>query len=1369
MNHVSRPDLYASIMAKLLELLEAGADELQERKNYATPYTVNPGKEREAIIQQLIWIYATALSGKKYGKEEFRVKVYDEFKSRTAYSAIPDLEKKELDEGIDEFWNVFMIIAREKNLFINKEKLSTTGALVDLPIDTIVYPWSKVSMTDIIMKPGFIKAVPLKVSSPVIPIIAAATSVASLLYIAFHEQTGDTACAFTIMLESIPSNCGQNNGAVTVTTSVESEYDYIWSNGATTKNLIGLSPGLYSVTVTRTGTTCGQAAQAEVGNSDVPFQTNITTTDAHCGQQDGSANVTVDPPGFYTYSWSNGSMDQNQINLPAGNYTLIVTATGSCADTTMITIHNISADFTISITSTPAICGAADGTLSATVDPPGEYQYQWSDGSTTNLISELPAGSYSLTVTDIITGCSAIQEATVESSSIDFSLTTTTTDATCGLSDGSANVIVDPPGEYIYDWSNGQTTASISELTPGMYTIHVYVPSTQCVDSTDVTIGELPPNYVIHTTSTPASCGLNDGTASATVDPPGAYEYNWSNGQSGSQITSLAEGNYTVTVSLPGNICTQTADVTINQLPPSFSLLPSSTPASCGLSDGTATAIADPPGEYNYLWAGGQTTMQITGLTAGTYAVTVSIPGTSCAQGLSITVEQIPPAFTISTSSTLAHCGLSDGTANVAVDPPGEYNYAWSNGQTNASITGLAPGSYSVTVTMPGTSCQQVSTVTVNQEPATFTVSTSSTAAHCGTNDGTATALVDPPGEYMYQWSGGQSGAAITGLLAGEYIVSVSLVGSSCFITDTVVVDQLPLSLNASFNVTPADCGVANGSAVVTIDPSGNYTYSWSNQQTGNTLQQVPAGNYDVTVTDANSCTAVFSTSLGENAAHYLDIISTSAATCIGGGEISFNLSSPGSGHFSVEISTPGGQLSLTLSSGSYLLSSFTNVVPGSYHFTVFDQGIGPACSDIQTVQIQDQSPSITTTDDVYSTQSDQPVSGNVLLNDSGLNLQLTAVSNIVGGNVTFSGNGDFTYTPNAGFSGTGSFIYTVTDACGNTATATAIINVQMVACNFTITSALTPANCDLDNGSITITVNQPGNYQYTWSNGQTGTTISNIPAGSYSVTIHETVTGCTEIFTLTLTEYPANYISNIIITQPNGSDPGEIQFTLNTQGGVPFLSVSVDHPNGLQTFTIEPGVVVLSDYIEIVPGSYHIEAFIGDAGPDCVDDFSATIITPPLNGHIQRSVISLGVALVNSRLVTENGSIVHASPGQWNVAGLGIMDYQVGKKPQQLRLQYSPGYNDFKYHHPSWMLMEHLTELIALHQKRNTLSITGGLGFRYTPSSLPYDPAYLSLNAGSQFHLGKILRIQAEVSMRGWSKMEPLQWMINATFPFLK
>jgi len=1443
-NHVSRPDLYATVMAKVLELLEIGSVAVQLSKTISTPFTVDSIKEREAIIQQIIWMYASALAGKKYGKEEFSTRVYEQFKSRSALTDIPALEKQELDEGINEFWNIFLTVVTETRLFTSKDQLTVNGAMVDLPIDTIQYPWSVISMTDIIMKPGFVKYIPLKVSNPSIPIIAGALSVGSLLFIAFHENDKDSACVFTLTLQTTPSACSQANGTVLLSTDIEAEYTYIWSNGATTKNLVGVPTGNYSVTVTRNSTTCAQNAQAEVENVDLPIVATLTATDAHCGGQDGTASVSVEPPGQYSYLWSNGSTNQNQTNLAAGPYSVTVTASGTCGDTTDITINDLPATFSVDITNTPAHCKDADGTATVSVSPAGNYLYQWSDGSTTATVSGLGAGSYNVTVTESVTGCTMVAQTEVDALPPAFTIQATITDATCGASDGTASATVDPPGEYEYAWSNGQTSADVTDLAPGMYTVLVTMLGTTCSDSISITIGQLSPAYMINTSNTPASCGHDDGTATVTVDPPGLYEFNWSNGNSGAQLTDLAAGTYMVTVSLPGNACAQTVEVVVAQLPPPFTLSSSSTPVSCGLQDGTATVVVDPAGAYNYLWSSGQTISQVTELPAGTYEVTVSIPGSSCQQSISITIDQLPPPFTINLSSTAAHCGLDDGTATVLADPPGEYNYSWSNGQMTSQATGLMAAIYAVTISIPGTSCQQIMSVTIDQEPASFTVNTSSTPAHCGANDGAALATVDPPGAYMYQWSGGQTDATITGLPTGQYTVSVSLVGSSCFVIDTITVDQIPLVWNASFNVTQADCGVMNGSAVVTLDPAGSYTYIWSNQQTGNTLQQVPAGDYDVTVTDVNTCTASFSTSVGENPAHYLDILSISQASCIGGGEISFTLSGP-DGQFNVDINTPGGPVSIILSPGSYILSSFMNVFAGTYGFTVFDQGIGAGCSDNQSVQVDEQTPAISTVTDVYNTPSEQAVNGNVLQNDAGLNLQLTSVTNIVGGAANFTSDGNFTYTPNTGFSGAGSFTYTVTDACGNTATGTALIMVQMVNCTITINSTLTPANCDLSNGSIAVSVNEPGSYQFTWSNGQNGSTILNIPAGSYTVTIQDTGTGCSEDFTINLTEYPANYISNIVITQPTCAHPGEIMFTLNTQGSAPFLSVAVDHPNGIQTFTIEPGVVVLSDYINIVEGSYAIEVFIGDAGPNCIDDFSVNInaapavviaagpITPPssqgaMDGMVQimvtdpgvtpytifvnnafhgttssstfqvsglatgfydvqivdatgcmsnvlmviiplpNIVLSLGVALINTPITSVKDQPGPALPNSWHLASMGSMHYRLGKREQLVRMIYSPAHYNFHFSYSTWWQVEHLSEIISLHQKHYSFSINGGIGAQHAVSPIEIDPFYFSINANTGYTVGKLLHLQADMSMKGWSTIDSPQWIISATIPFL-
>jgi hypothetical protein len=125
--------------------------------------------------------------------------------------------------------------------------------------------------------------------------------------------------------------------------------------------------------------------------------------------------------------------------------------------------------------------------------------------------------------------------------------------------------------------------------------------------------------------------------------------------------------------------------------------------------------------------------------------------------------------------------------------------------------------------------------------------------------------------------------------------------------------------------------------------------------------------------------------------------------------------------------------------------------------------------------------------------------------------------------------------------------------------------------------------------------------------------------------------------------------------------------------------------------------------------------------------------------------------------------------PTYWNTGVLGSMKYHIGKKSQRLRMLYSPGYSDYHFYHPAWMQVEHLSDILTWRPKQYSFSLEGGIGLRTTSYNVNYEPVYVSLNASTQIKLGKILHLAAEVSLRGWSRLETPQWMINATFPFLK
>lgn len=302
----------------------------------------------------------------------------------------------------------------------------------------------------------------------------------------------------------------------------------------------------------------------------------------------------------------------------------------------------------------------------------------------------------------------------------------------------------------------------------------------------------------------------------------------------------------------------------------------------------------------------------------------------------------------------------------------------------------------------------------------------------------------------------------------------------------------------------------------------------------------------------------------------------------------------------------------ITVPTGIYSLSAYMMVVPGNYMLTVTDQQIGPLCSETVSSTVADITPPIELLDDFYTTEGPAPLNENVLANDEGFNIQMTQVDNEDGGTVSFLPNGDITFIADIGFSGEASFVYTVTDACGNTSTANVTIIVEEVPCDIVVDFDSTPASCGLEDGTITVIISEPGEYDYEWSNGDTGPTIQNIPPGGYAVTITDLNLGCTSEASIILEGLPADYIDDIEVIQPTCETDGDIEF-IAISPSQNTLSMLVEHPFGGGEFDIEPGLIRLSDFVTTVPGEYFVEVSDPAAGPGCSESFTVTINQPPL------------------------------------------------------------------------------------------------------------------------------------------------------------
>lgn len=274
-------------------------------------------------------------------------------------------------------------------------------------------------------------------------------------------------------------------------------------------------------------------------------------------------------------------------------------------------------------------------------------------------------------------------------------------DVSCnGDSSGSiAPNLTGATGPVSYQWSNGDTTPSLNGVPAGMYTLQIS-DSAGCVLDDTFTVGE-PTALAVGLTGVDPLC---NGDSSGTIDlsasggtPSGmGYNYLWSTGDTIEDLSSLAAGSYTVTVS-DSLGCTRSDSFSVSQ-PPVLSAQASGTDISCaGQTDGQATVmgIGGTPG-YTYSWSNGDTSAMITGLLAGAYSVTVTDSNGCVSAGSAQIAEPLP----VQVSGTVTNeTGSSDGAITTAVvgGTPG-YTYSWNTGDTTPDLMNIGAGTYILTV-----------------------------------------------------------------------------------------------------------------------------------------------------------------------------------------------------------------------------------------------------------------------------------------------------------------------------------------------------------------------------------------------------------------------------------------------------------------------------------------------------------------------------------------------------------------------------------------------------------------------------------------------------------------------------------------------
>jgi hypothetical protein len=351
-----------------------------------------------------------------------------------------------------------------------------------------------------------------------------------------------------------------------------------------------------------------------------------TTDPTSCGVNNGTITSTVTGgTAPYVYSWSNGQVTSAISGLSGGSYVLTVTDAAGCVATQTVNITTLSSP-TVSISgSNPSGCGTGDGSISLSITGGSSpYSFSWNNGSDTQNLSNLSSGTYTVTVTDA-NGCvvTAVFELTESNPPV---ITLSAVDPSgCGVNDGVINATVNGGvSPYSYLWNNGATTASIGNLSSGLYELTV-TDANGCSATVFESISSSAAPSLSITTEDATCYGSSDGLA--VVTPSGGtspYSYAWEDGSTTSFQNGLSSGDYLVVVTDAGG-CSVSEIVSISspaEIGFNFYVGDITCPGqSNGTIEGTITGGTSP---YAYSWSNGVNTVNIGDLSEGDYSLEVT-------------------------------------------------------------------------------------------------------------------------------------------------------------------------------------------------------------------------------------------------------------------------------------------------------------------------------------------------------------------------------------------------------------------------------------------------------------------------------------------------------------------------------------------------------------------------------------------------------------------------------------------------------------------------------------------------------------------------------------------------------------------------
>ena len=844
---------------------------------------------------------------------------------------------------------------------------------------------------------------------------------------------------------------------------------YSWDNGENTQEITDLEAGIYTVTVIDANGCYGE--MEFYVDTPLPFINSLTVVQPDMGNP-GSAGVTSNGGTMpYTYAWNNGFDQAIDNNLAAGSYSITVTDGNGCIE---IFEFEIISNFVVIEMSTDESCAeACDGSILLTIDGSNsDYTVVWDDIALSGFNPmQVCSGIYSYTVTD--SDDSPFVGTVTITSSPEIIISAVYEDTLCALS-GNTDISLfvsggSPP--FTYMWNTGSMQDTLFGVGPGTYSVEV-MDFLGCSALDTFIIDSLPPIDLQFETIATGCNGEENGAIDLTIinglEP---FVITWSNDSISEDLIDLGDGWYTVTVT-DGQGCLAIDSARVNSNS-GIEVIATVSPVNCSGENNGSIFQEITGGEmpYDITWSNDETTANIENLSPGFYdVIIVDNVGCTWSQDYEVLLNS---DVEINASIEDNQCfGSGEGSIELSINNANSsYSVMWQDGPTDVNRYNLLAGEYNF-VLIDSFGCEYSDNYIITEG---VEITYQSVISEPGCN-GAASGLISISPvtgafPFTYQWSNGDTVNQLNDLPSDSYFLTITDI-NGCTKLDTFILSENSDVIVVETVVDNICFGEYEGS--IRIDISGGsepYSIQWSNGEETNAIENLPAGDYFVTVEDNIGCSSNYVYSVVEpDSLHIEDFVEL--PLCFGD-----------LGRIGVQGTGGTPLYSFLWSTGE--TAQVIDISPGiSYTVTMTDMN---QCTKSKTYVIDDILEIVINMTSVVDPSS--------LYDDGSITIDVS------GGTPPYVVTWDDGQTGLMAIDlGAGFHTATVVDANGCTQTITIELTNDPISVLGSVVDNLCFGDCQ---GQITLTVeggSEP--YSLTWSDGQQGVSASFLCNGEYQATI---------------------------------------------------------------------------------------------------------------------------------------------------------------------------------------------------------------------------------------------------------------------------